>query len=102
MKIVIFAAGEGVRMRPLTLTKPKPLLAYQGKTNLDHLFDRLPAEIDEAIITVKYLGQQIKDYCGTEFHGRRVHYVEGSSEGNALGFLAAKSFFSEGERFAVA
>jgi NDP-sugar pyrophosphorylase family protein len=101
MKIVVFAAGEGVRMRPLTLTTPKPLLKYRGETNLDHLFALLPAEIDEAIITVKYLGEQIKAHCGSTFHGRTIHYVDGSAEGNAIGFLGAKNFFAPGERFAI-
>lgn len=102
MKIIIFAAGEGVRMRPLTLTTPKPLLSYRGTTNLDHLFAALPHEIDEAIITIDYLGQQIREYCGDNFYGRSIKYVQGSSDGNALGFLATKSYITLGERFAVA
>jgi len=102
MKVVIFAAGEGVRMRPLTLHTPKPLLRYRGQTNLDHLFSLLPPEIDEAILVVKHLADKIKNYCGANFHGRPVHYVEGSSLGNAIGFLATRHLISEGERFAVA
>ena len=102
MKIVIFAAGEGVRMRPLTLHTPKPLLLYRGKTNLDHLFSLLPSEIDEAILVVKHLAHKIKDYCGESFHGRRIHYVEGSERGNAIGFLATRPLIKKGERFAVA
>lgn len=102
MKIVIFAAGEGVRMRPLTLTVPKPLLRYRGGTNLDHIFKLLPKEVDEAILTVQYLADQIKAYCGDTFHGRRISYVNGSKQGNALGFLGARRFFRSGERFAVA
>lgn len=101
MKIVILAAGEGVRMRPLTLTTPKPLLVYKGKTVLDHLFDSLPDEIDEAIISVKYLAEKIKDHCGDNFHGRKVSYVEGEKNGNAMGFLQAKQYFVPDERFAV-
>ncbi len=102
MKVIITAAGEGVRMRPLTLTTPKPLLKYRGKTNLDHLFERLPKEIDEAIIVVKYLGDQIKQYCGHKFHGRKISYVDGSEKGNAVGIFAAKDFFKPQERFAIA
>jgi len=49
-------------MRPLTLDIPKPLLKIAGKTLLDHIFDALPPEIDEAIIVVKYLAEQIKNY----------------------------------------
>lgn len=102
MKAVVFAAGEGVRMRPLTLYTPKPLLKYQGKTNLDHIFNLLPQEVDEVILVVKYLADMIKDYCGKNFYGRRIHYVEGSEKGNAIGFMAARSLIGIGERFAVA
>lgn len=102
MKVIILAAGEGVRMRPLTNTFPKPLLRYQGKANLDHLFDRLPPEISEAIISIGYLAEEIKRYCGDTFHGRSVRYVPGSSAGNVVGVLNTRPFLKGGERFAVA
>jgi len=102
MKIVILAAGEGKRMMPLTSDIPKPLLKYRGKTNLDHLFTALPKEIDEALIVVKYLGEQIKAHCGNEFHGRKISYVKGSLDGNAIGLINTKKYFNEGERFAIA
>lgn len=102
MKVIILAAGEGIRMRPLSLTTPKPLLMYQGKTNLDHLFKHLPEDITGCILTVDYFAEKIKEYCKESFHGRTVRYVEGSKQGNAFGFMKAKEFISPGERFAVA
>lgn len=101
MKLVVLAAGEGVRMRPLTLHTPKPLLRFGGRTVLDHLFDSLPPEITEAVIVVRYLGEQIRAYCGNQFHGRKVSYIEGSLEGNAIGFMNTEHLFSTRERFAV-
>jgi bifunctional UDP-N-acetylglucosamine pyrophosphorylase/glucosamine-1-phosphate N-acetyltransferase len=76
MKAVILAAGEGVRMRPLTLKKPKPLLEVGGKPLLYHLISKLPEEVDNLVIVVGYLGDQIKNYCGDKFLGRTVEYVE--------------------------
>lgn len=99
MKAVILAAGEGVRMRPLTIDIPKPLLRVAGKTLLDHIFEALPKEIDEAVIVVKYLGDQIKKYCGEVFHGRRVIYAEGSDLGTAYSFLAARPHLLDEDRF---
>lgn len=93
-------------MRPLTNDTPKPLLKVAGKTLLDHIFEALPEEVDEAIIVVRYLGEKIKKYCGNEFHGRRVVYAEGSPLGNVYSFLAAKPYlktarfmFVQGDEF---
>lgn len=75
MKAIILAAGEGVRMRPLTLTIPKPLLKVASQPLLYHLVSKFPPEIDELIIVIGYLGEQIQNYCGNEFLGRPVSYV---------------------------
>lgn len=95
MQAVILAAGEGRRMRPLTLATPKPLLRVGGKTLLDHIFEALPPEINEAIIVVRYLGGQIKNYCGGIFHGRKIIYAEGSERGTAYSFLASQPYIKE-------
>ena len=101
MKAIILAAGEGRRMRPLTLTTPKPLLEIQGKAIIDYVFDALPEEVEEAVVVVKYLGEKIKEYLGDEYKGRKIHYVEGSEKGNAYSFLASREYSKEGERFLV-
>lgn len=75
MKCVILAAGEGVRMRPLTLENPKPLLKIAGKPLLQYIVGALPDEVDELILVVGYLGGKIRDFCGTNFLGRPVSYV---------------------------
>ena len=41
---VILAAGEGTRLRPLTLTKPKPLLPIANTYTLKHNLEQLPAK----------------------------------------------------------
>jgi len=101
MKVIILAAGRGERMRPLTDDTPKPLLKVAGKTFLDHIFDAFPPEIDEAVLAVGYLGDKIREYCGSRFKGRTIRYAEGSLLGNAYSFLAARPFVEEGERFVV-
>jgi UDP-N-acetylglucosamine diphosphorylase / glucose-1-phosphate thymidylyltransferase / UDP-N-acetylgalactosamine diphosphorylase / glucosamine-1-phosphate N-acetyltransferase / galactosamine-1-phosphate N-acetyltransferase len=75
MQCVILAAGKGTRMRPLTLTLPKPLVLVCNKPLLQHIVEALPSEIDEIILVVGYLEEQIRAYCGSEFCGRRVQYV---------------------------
>lgn len=75
MKAIILAAGEGIRMRPLTLDKPKPMVEVGGLPIIHHILSQLPPEIDEFIIVTGYLGKQIQDYLGDEFMGRKISYV---------------------------
>lgn len=75
MKAVILVAGDGTRMRPLTLTKPKALLETAGKPLIYHIVSRLPKAVDEIVLVVGYLGRQIMDYCGNEFMGKKMKYV---------------------------
>src|SRR5690349_15385561 len=57
---MVLAAGLGTRMRPLTDTKPKPLIAVAGRPLLDHVLDRLAdAGVDRAVVNVHYLAEQI-------------------------------------------
>lgn len=75
MQCVILAAGKGTRLRPLTDNCPKPLVKVAGKPLLDHIVEALPTAVDELIIVVGYLGEMIEEYCGKEFHGRKVTYI---------------------------
>jgi MurNAc alpha-1-phosphate uridylyltransferase len=60
-KALVFAAGLGARMRPVTLTLPKPLVRIGGRTMLDHMLDRLAeAGVEEAIVNVHWLADQIE------------------------------------------
>ena len=60
-KAFVFAAGLGTRMRPLTLTLPKPLVQVGGKTMLDHMLDRLAESgVTKTIINVHWLADQIE------------------------------------------
>ncbi len=75
MQAVILAAGEGKRMRPLTLEKPKPLIEVNGKPIIEHIIDALPEEIDEVIVVIGYKGHMIQERLGDEYGGRRILYV---------------------------
>ena len=62
-------------MRPLTDTTPKPLVTVAGTPLLEHIVAALPSAVEELIIVTGYLEEQIKDFCGDEFYGRKVTYV---------------------------
>lgn len=58
---MVMAAGLGKRMRPITDTRPKPLVEIGGRTMLDHALDRLcEAGIRRAVVNVHYLADQIE------------------------------------------
>ena len=59
--VMVFAAGLGKRMRPVTETMPKPLVKIAGRTMIDHMLDRF-AEIGvkRAIVNVHYLADQLE------------------------------------------
>jgi glucose-1-phosphate thymidylyltransferase len=63
MQVIIPMAGFGKRLRPLTHTRPKPLVNVAGKPLLGHVLDSL-SEIDitELLCITGYLGEQIEAY----------------------------------------
>lgn len=83
MKAMILAAGKGERMRPLTLTTPKPLLAAGGKPLIVHHLERLHAAgFRDVVINHAWLGEQIESALGTgEDFGLSIQY---SREGEPL------------------
>lgn len=75
MQAVILAAGEGKRMRPLTLERPKPLVLVAGRPILEYIIDALPSEVDEIILVVGYKAEMIRAHFGDSYNGRRITYV---------------------------
>ncbi len=58
---MVFAAGLGQRMRPITETLPKPLVKVCGRTLIDHCLDRLAENgVETAIVNVHWLADQIE------------------------------------------
>ena len=60
------AAGLGTRLRPHTLTTPKPLLPVQGRPILDWALGALPPRVDRVLVVVNYLAEQIEAYLRTQ------------------------------------
>lgn len=76
MDAVILAAGEGTRLRPLTSTKPKPMLPVAGKPILEWDLEALSESgFTRAFIVVGYRKEKIKEYFGKKFGKLKLEYV---------------------------
>ena len=82
MKAVILAAGEGSRLRPLTLFRPKCMIPLAGKPILEYLLLSLKANgINDVLIVIGYRKELIRNY----FH-------DGSQLGVKLNYVEQKNF----------
>lgn len=80
-KAMVFAAGLGSRMRPITDTMPKPLVKVGGKPLIDHMLDRFAqAGVETAIVNVHYLADQIE----THLAARKAPHIVISDERSKL------------------
>jgi NDP-sugar pyrophosphorylase family protein len=62
MDAIILAAGLGTRLRPHTLTTPKPLLPVRGRPILDWTLGALPPAVDRVLVVVHYLAVRFEAY----------------------------------------
>jgi len=70
---MVLAAGLGKRMRPLTATRPKPLIAVANKVLLDHVLDRLRlAGVEKVVVNVHYLAEAVEAHLAKHSHGLEV------------------------------
>ncbi|GCE20411.1 sugar phosphate nucleotidyltransferase [Dictyobacter kobayashii] len=76
MKAVVMAGGEGSRLRPLTIRRPKPMVPIVGKPVMEHILNLLKRHgITEVVVTVQYLASNIEDYFGNGSQlGMRITY----------------------------
>src|SRR5262249_38320013 len=68
MDAVILAAGLGTRLRPLTLTTPKPMVPVRGRPILDWTLGALPKSVDRVVVVVHYLKEQVEAYLAEQKH----------------------------------
>jgi bifunctional UDP-N-acetylglucosamine pyrophosphorylase/glucosamine-1-phosphate N-acetyltransferase len=89
VKAVVLAAGEGVRLQPLTFTRPKHMISVGGKPILEHCLDAVKAcGINHVIIVVHYMADVVRQHFGSgEKFGLEIEYFEQPSvlgTGNAV------------------
>jgi MurNAc alpha-1-phosphate uridylyltransferase len=90
MKAMIFAAGRGERMRPLTDACPKPLLKVRGRPLITwQVLNLVRAGITEIVINHAHLGQMIEDELGDgSKYGASIAYSRESTPLETAGGIA--------------
>lgn len=74
---LLMAGGKGERLRPLTLTTPKPLLKIGGKPIIDYNIEALSrVGIDDITVTTNYLAEQIHEHFSRPVAGVAVKCVK--------------------------
>ncbi|MGB1296262.1 MAG: nucleotidyltransferase family protein [Flavobacteriales bacterium] len=94
LEAVLMAGGKGTRLRPMTLTTPKPLLEVGGKPIIEYNIDRLiEFGVRKIYISVNYLKDQLKAYFGDgSSKGIEIEYIE---ETEITGTLGSATYVSQ-------
>lgn len=105
MKAMIFAAGLGSRLKPLTDETPKALLPVGGKPMLEHIILKLKAAgFTHLVVNIHHLGEQIIEFLASKNHFGL--HIDISDERDYLmdtggGIKQAQSFLKGNEPFLV-
>jgi N-acetyl-alpha-D-muramate 1-phosphate uridylyltransferase len=99
-RAMVLAAGKGVRLRPITLSRPKPLVVVDGRPMLDMVLDRLAdIGVEEAVVNTYHLSHMIEGHLQTRQRPRMrisredVLMETGGGVKKALPFLGERPFF---------
>src|SRR4051795_7712020 len=76
MQALVLAGGEGTRLRPLTRTTPKPILALAGRPFLSFMLDWLRRHgVDDVILSCGFRSDDVRRVLGDIYNGMRLRYV---------------------------
>lgn len=90
---IILAAGKSTRTHPLTVTKPKPLLAIAGTTLIEHTLTQLEDLVTNIVIVLGYEAEMIKQHLKNKFKKLNIRYVyQEEPKGTAHALLQAEAY----------
>ena len=76
MQALVLAGGEGTRLRPLTLTTPKPVMPLAGRPFLSFMLDWAHGHgVDEVILSCGFMSEAVKSVLGDIYDGMRLRHV---------------------------
>jgi mannose-1-phosphate guanylyltransferase/phosphomannomutase len=98
MKAVLMAGGDGARLRPLTVGRPKPMVPVVNKTMMAHILELLRSYgITEVIVTLRYLASAIQDFFedGSNLGVKLTYVIEEMPLGTAGSVKNAAQWLDE-------
>lgn len=98
MKAVIMAGGEGTRLRPLTCSRPKPMVPVANRPVMEHIIELLKKHnLTDIAATLQYMPDLIRDYFhdGKELGVNMRYYVENTPLGTAGSVKNAEDFLDD-------
>jgi mannose-1-phosphate guanylyltransferase len=76
VQALVLAGGEGTRLRPLTLTVPKPVMPLAGRPFLTFMLDWLGRHgVGDVLLSCGFLSHTVEEVLGDEHSGMRLRYV---------------------------
>jgi len=105
MKAMVFCAGLGTRLKPLTNDKPKALVSLAGKPLIEHVVERLKSfGFTDIIINVHHFADKVEELL-TQKNNFEVNITISDERGLLLdtggGLKKAASFFNDGKPFLI-
>ncbi len=104
MKAMVFAAGLGTRLRPLTDNCPKALVEVNGVPMLEHVIRHITdCGFDEIIVNVHHFGDMVIDFVNSKKWDAKVHISDERGEllDTGGGILKVRNMLDDGNPFLV-
>jgi len=97
LKAVLMAGGKGSRIRPLTLSRPKPLIPVANRPMIEYIVSKIKnAGYRNLVVTLSYLKNQIKSLLQNNFPELSIDYsVEKEPLGTAGGVKKANKYLDD-------
>ena len=100
MKAFLLAAGEGTRLRPLTLNTPKCLIPICERPLIEYWFDLFALYgIDEVLINTSYLAEKVREYINNHSRDIKIKLTYEKSLLGSGGTIKKNWDFVKGEIF---
>jgi glucose-1-phosphate thymidylyltransferase long form len=97
IKAVLMAGGKGSRIRPLTLSRPKPMIPVANRPMIEYIVDKIKKSgYNELVVTLSYLKNQIKSLLSEKYPEMNINYsMEKSPLGTAGGVKNASKYIDD-------